>query len=205
MKLNGETIAMGVDEGIDAARIGPQFMKILGRHGLHGTIGGGAKLKGTLLPVVFDEAGAEDLGELAGGVAAEHVHLPETVLRCDEALREEEVVDVACANGGYALRVARDGHGCGEAWDMERAVDLRERCAHGVSQPYACDNKTDRRDDCKDDESEAKSAEDPHEAARGALGCPGSCIGPSVAASEKPGLACQLYALTRRPALAFVF
>ena len=40
-----------------------------------------------------DEGGAEDLGELAGGVAAEGVHLEEAVLSGDEALGEDEVVE----------------------------------------------------------------------------------------------------------------
>jgi hypothetical protein len=42
---------------------------------------------------VREKGGTEDLGEGAGGVAAESIHLPEAVLSSDEALSEEEVIE----------------------------------------------------------------------------------------------------------------
>ena len=94
-------------------------MELVGGEDGDGAVGGGADLQGALEAVVLDEGGAEDLGELAGGVAAEGVHLPEAVLRGDEALGEEEVVEVGGVDGGDAVGVALDGDGGGEAGDGE--------------------------------------------------------------------------------------
>ena len=68
-------------------------MELAGVQGGDGTIGGCTDLEGALGAVVRDHGRAEDFGELAGGVAAEGVHLPETVLRGDEALGHDEVVE----------------------------------------------------------------------------------------------------------------
>ena len=82
-----------------------------------------------------DEGGAEDLGEVAGGVAAEGVHLPEAVLCGDEALGEEEVVERGGADVGDAVGVALDGDGSGEAGDGDGAVELGEGVAHASDGP----------------------------------------------------------------------
>ena len=82
-----------------------------------------------------NERGAEEFGEFAGGVAAQHIHLPEAVLSGDVALGEEQIVDVGCLDVGYAVGVAADGDGCGESAQMNFAVELRKRGDHGVVQP----------------------------------------------------------------------
>ena len=81
--------------------------------------------------------GAEDLGEGAGGVAAEGVHLPEAVLRGDEALGDDEVVERGGADVGDAVGVALDGDGSGEAGDGDGAVELGEGVVHGLASPVA--------------------------------------------------------------------
>ena len=59
-------------------------------------------------------------------MAAEGVHLPEAILRGDEALGEDEVVERGGADVGDAVVVAKDGDGSGEAGDGDGAVELGE-------------------------------------------------------------------------------
>ena len=65
---------------------------------------------------------------VAGGVAAEGLHLPEAVLRGDVALGDDEVVERGGLDVGDAVGVALDGDGSGEAGDGDGAVELREGC-----------------------------------------------------------------------------
>ena len=81
-------------------------MELIGREDRDGAVGGGADLHDALGAVMGDKAGAEDLGELAGGVAAEGFHLPEAVLRGDVTLGEDEVVERGGTEVGNALVVA---------------------------------------------------------------------------------------------------
>ncbi len=57
---------------------------------------------------MVDQGGAEDLSQFAGGVAAEGFHLPESVLRGDVALGEDEVVE-GCGRGCEACCGCRAG------------------------------------------------------------------------------------------------
>ncbi len=115
-----------------------------------------------------DEAGAEDFGEVAGGVAAESVHLPEAVLRGDEALGEEEVVERGGVDVGDAVGVALDGDGSGEAGDGDGAVELREGVAHGLTNPVPREDEADDHQE-KDDGSEDDDDATDDEAASGLL------------------------------------
>ncbi len=127
-------------------------------------IGGGSNEEGALEAVVGEEAGAEDLGEGAGGVAAEGVHLPEAVLRGDEALGEEEVVERGGAEVGNAVGVALDGDWSGEAGDGDSTVELGEGVLHGLAEPVAGGGEADdgeendERGEDDDDAAEEASA-----------------------------------------------
>ncbi len=81
------------DGGVDAAAVDLEDVQLVGGEHGDGAVGGGADLEGALELVVIDEVGAEDLSELAGGMAAEEIHLEETVASGDEGLGEDEVVD----------------------------------------------------------------------------------------------------------------
>ena len=134
-------------------------MELVGRKNGDGTVGGVAELQGALRAVVLDEAGAEDFGEVTGSVAAESVHLPETVLRGDEALREEQVVEASGLDGGDAVVVARDRNRAGEAGDVECTVDLRQCGAHSVAKVDSAGEDGDDEDhrqheDCAQDDAE---------------------------------------------------
>jgi hypothetical protein len=80
------------DGGVDSGGVALEGVELVGREGGSGPVGGGAELEGSLKAIVGEEGWAKDLGEGAGGVAAEGVQLPKTVLRSDEALGDEEVV-----------------------------------------------------------------------------------------------------------------
>lgn len=67
-------------------------VKLVGWKVGDGAVGSGANLQDTLDAIVGNEAWPEDLGQFSGSVAAQDVHLPETVLCGDEALCDDEIV-----------------------------------------------------------------------------------------------------------------
>jgi hypothetical protein len=166
----GVGVAVGVDEGVDAVGVGLELVELIGGEEGGGAVGGGAELEDALLAVVVDEGGAEELGELAGAVAAEGVHLEEAVLSGDEALGEEEVVEVGGVDGGDALGVAGDGDGGREAGDGKVAVELGESGVHGVAQN---DGRGDGRDEEEEGEDSGGDSEalDPGSARTASVGC----------------------------------
>jgi hypothetical protein len=131
------------DGGVDSGGVLLEEMKLVGWESGDGTVGCDAELERALETVVGEEWRAEDLGECAGGVAAEGIHLPETVLRGDEALGDEEVVERGGADMGDAVIVALDGDGRGEARKGDGAVQLREGVADGLAKPVARDDESD--------------------------------------------------------------
>ncbi len=97
-ELDGEAGALGGDGGVHSARVDLQPVALIGGQDGDGAVGGGAKLKGALQPVVIQHGAAKNGGELAGGVAAQQVHLPQAVLGGDESLGKDEVVHRAGAD-----------------------------------------------------------------------------------------------------------
>jgi len=93
MEFQGEMGLLERDGGVDTGGVALEGVELVGWEGGDGAVGGGAELEGSLEAVVGEERWAEDLGEGAGGVAAEGVHLPESVLCGDETLGDEEVVE----------------------------------------------------------------------------------------------------------------
>ena len=115
LELGGKRIRVLGDEEVDAAgvvvkagAVGPWQVRV-------DAPGRQAKLKDALGLVVPDERGAEDLRELAVGVAAGGVHLPQAVLGGYIALGQEEVVLGGRVDVGHAVGVAADGYGRREA------------------------------------------------------------------------------------------
>ena len=149
-KLEREVGALEVDGGVDAGGVALEEVELVGREGEEGAVGGGADLEGALEAVVGEERGAEDFGEGAGGVAAEGVHLPEAVLRGDEALGEEEIVERGGAEVGDAVGVTLDGDRSGEARDGDGPVELGKGVLHGLAEPVACGDEADDREEDDD-------------------------------------------------------
>lgn len=164
-ELEREVGALDIDGGVDAGGVLFEEMKLIGWESGDRAVGGDSELEGALEAVVDEEAGAEDLGESAGGVAAESVHLPEAILRGDEALGEDEVVERGGAEVRDAVRVALDGDGGRKAGNGEGAVELGERVAHGLTEPVTGDEGTD------DDDENGECGEDNDDAAEDAAAC----------------------------------
>lgn len=110
------------DGGVDTGSVAFESVELLGREGEDGSVSGGAELQGALETIVGEEGWAEDLGECAGGVAAEGVHLPEAVLSCDEALGDEKVVEGGGTDMGDPVGVALDGDRSREAGDEDGSI-----------------------------------------------------------------------------------
>ena len=175
-EFDGEMRALGGDGGVDAAGVELEPVQLVGWEGSGGAVGGGTDLEGALGAVVRDEAGAEDFGEFAGGVAAEDVHLPEAVLRGDEALGEDEVVEGGGVDVRDAVGVALDGDGSGEAGDGEGAVDLREGVAHGLAGPVASADEGDSSEEEGEGDEDGDGSEEDATAARGESAFPESAV-----------------------------
>ena len=171
MELDGESVgsvggvgaAVGGDVGVDAIGVGLELVELVGGKDGDGAVGGGAELEDALLAVVLDERGAEDLGEGAGPVAAEGVHLEEAVGGSDVALGEEQVVEIGGVDGGNALRVAGDGDGGGETGDgdvtVEEALFGEEVGAHVAAEGDGDDCEGEEEQDEQDAEGEPDAAE----------------------------------------------
>jgi hypothetical protein len=129
--------ALEVDGCIDAAGVEIEPVKLVGGESGCGAVCGSTQTEGALGAVVGYERGSEKFGESAGAVAAQGLHLPESVLGSDEALGEDEVVERGSLDVGDAVIVATDGYGLGETGDGESAIDLGEGIAHGVAGPDA--------------------------------------------------------------------
>ena len=91
-ELEREVGALDAHGGVDAGGVAFEEVELIGGEGGDGAVGGGSDEEGALEAIVSEETGTEDFGEGAGSVAAKRVHLPEAVLRGDEALGEEEIV-----------------------------------------------------------------------------------------------------------------
>ena len=85
------------------------------------------------------------------------IHLPEPVLRGDEALGEDEIVKREGADVGNAVSVALNGYGGREARDGDGSVELRERVVQSLVDPVARGKEADY--ECKNDEN-GQSADD---------------------------------------------
>ena len=147
-ELDGEVRTLGFHGGVDAAGVEFEPAHLLGREDRDGAVDGGPDLEGALQTVVWDHAGAEDLGHVAGDVAAKGVHLPEAILGGDVTLGDDEVVERGGADVGDALGVALDNDRSGEAGDREGAVELGKRVTHGLVGPMASGEEG---NDCKDE------------------------------------------------------
>ena len=160
-ELEREVGALKFDGGVDAGGVALEEMELVGWESGDGAVGGGADEEGTLEAVVSDEAGTEDLGEAAGGVTSEGVHLPEAILCGDEALGEEEVVERGGAEVGDTVGVALYGDGSGEAGDGDGAIQLGQGVAHGLAEPVAGgEDADDGEEDCEGGDDDGDAAEE---------------------------------------------
>jgi hypothetical protein len=157
-ELKREVGSLEVDRSVDAGRVSLEEMKLVRWDGRDSAVSGEAKLKGALKAVVDEQTRAENFGESASAVAAESIHLPETILRSREALGEEEVVERGGADVRDAVGVALDCNGGREAWDRDGTVELWEGVLHALAEPVvrgegANDNDEDHEGGESDDDA----------------------------------------------------
>jgi len=76
---------------------------------------------------VLEERGAQNLRQLAVGIAPEGVHLPEPVLGGHIALGQEEIVLGGRLDVEHAVGIAADRDRSGESGEMNIAVHGRQR------------------------------------------------------------------------------
>jgi hypothetical protein len=201
-ELDGEVRGLvgdgGVDLRVDTLCVDLEEVELVRGELRDGPVGGGTDLQGALEAVVLEHGGAEDFGELAGGVAAESIHLEEAILSGDEALCEDEVVDAGGADVGHAMGVALDGDGSGEAGDGEGAVEPREGGAGGGADPVLGGEEA---DDGQEDHDGGGDAEDAQQAG-GEAGARGAGGGWDVREGFGDGSGMMLVDKTRRVRIA---
>jgi hypothetical protein len=73
-------------------------------------VGGRADLQRALQPIMRQISRPEDLSQLACRMTADQVHLEQAIASRDEALREDEIVQVRSLDGRDAARVASYGY-----------------------------------------------------------------------------------------------
>ena len=75
-KLDGQAVAVRLDVGIHATRIGLKVRTILRRSNLQRFLGGYSDPKNSLLAIMLKKIPSEDFRNLAGGEPPHNVHLP---------------------------------------------------------------------------------------------------------------------------------
>jgi hypothetical protein len=127
-KLDGQHRVAG-EKGVDAGGIGieqaPRFgvevLQVRFRHAAHA--------QGAQEAIGIERRGAEDLGEAPGGDAAAHFHLPQPVLRMQEAEGEIRVGDRGGIDVWHVVAVAQYFHRRDESGQRDFALCLRQRLA----------------------------------------------------------------------------
>src|SRR5689334_8513584 len=99
---------------VDAARVGGEGSTVGGRHGDIGSLGDSTEAQPSRLAVGFEHLGSEDLGQLARVVAAEEVHLEDSLLCGYVPLHEERVLEAVRFDVRNTERVEGDRGGGGD-------------------------------------------------------------------------------------------
>ena len=92
---------------------------------MQGRIGCVAHLQNALCAVMLDFTTSEDFRQIACGKPAQHVHLPQSVLRCHISLRDDKVVHGLCCYVGDAMPIAADRHRLAQLRHANLTVQLR--------------------------------------------------------------------------------
>jgi hypothetical protein len=163
--------ALGGDGCVHAARVEIEPVELVGGQDGDGAVGGGAQLQGALQAVVLQHGAAKNGGKLAGGVAAQQVHLPQAVLCGDVALREDEVVHGGGVDVGHAARVAGNRDRRGKAVDGERAIELRQVLAHCITDEVASGEESRGGETGEEQKKEGEEAQPAAPARRSGRGC----------------------------------
>jgi hypothetical protein len=77
---------------------------------------------------VFHTGGADQLAEPSLRERARELHLPQPILRDDEAFGHEEVAGILRVDMRHAPLIAHHRHRCVQAGNLQDAAVLRHRC-----------------------------------------------------------------------------
>jgi hypothetical protein len=177
--------ALGGDGCVHSARVEIEPVELVGGQDGDGAVGGGAQLQGALQAVVLQHGAAKNGGKLAGGVAAQQVHLPEAVLGGDESLGEDEVVHGGGVDVRHAACVAFHRDRRGKAVDGERAIELRQVLAHRIADEVASGEE---RRGCKTGEEQKEEGEDAQPAGQARTSGRGFAHGVWCGRTIRPGV-----------------
>src|SRR5881394_1966973 len=114
---------------------------------LNNEIGGMRKIERAKEAVDGDGRRAEDFGQSPLPRPAEKVHLPEPVLRVDEACGKHEIVLVGRAEVGNAVAVANHIHRLVESRYAHRPFRLRKRLLDEVAEEENSGDQADNKEE----------------------------------------------------------
>ena len=131
-EFNGEMRPSILDVGVHPAGVCLEKAVLPRTGNLKGFFGCIAQPEDSLLAVDLQRIFAKNLRQFAGSIAAHDIHLPEAVLCCDVALREEEIRQRRGIDCRHAVAVARHGHRRGQAAHLKPSIHSRERAFGNV-------------------------------------------------------------------------
>ncbi len=127
--------------GVDSARINFEPMLLVGWQHSECAFGRRIELERALQPIRIEHRPAKDCCKLAGGVATQHVHLPQAVLSRDESLGKDHVVAGASMDVRHATRVASHSHWRRKTVHDQLAVEFWQIDAHGRADEVASEKE----------------------------------------------------------------
>lgn len=142
--------------GVDSAGIDLEIVKLFFWDGGYGAVCSGAKLKIALNAIVLNKRRPQNFGKLAGGMASKKVHLEESILRGDEALGEDEIIEGCCPDMGHTVHIPLNGDRGGESLHGESTIDLWKRCLENVLHVAAGGEKGGQTEDEQDRDSDGE-------------------------------------------------
>ena len=147
-------------ECIYTARVRVEELAVVVAQRSYEALGVGANAKDALHPVMFEEFRSEKFGYFTRSHAAGHVHLPQAVLRRNVTLRLEQVVKICGFDVRNSMAVAADCDRSGETRQMNLAIQLRKRDAHGVLEPPSAGQGSDSNQEDEDYQDAQDYAQD---------------------------------------------
>jgi len=118
----------------------------------------GAEAVDANLVIEGERTRPDERSKLSGGAAPRQIHLEEAILRVEKAEGARDIFSRCCVNGWNAERVAFDRNGCGETFDLLRAVDPREAGADAAACPERAGDSRDEDDHERDQQRFEQSA-----------------------------------------------
>ena len=128
-----------IEPGVHPVRVGPGQGSFLRRQMPCDELPGPrSESMDSVVAVGGQQAGPQELGELAGCTATHQVHLKETVLGVNESQRPGNVSPAPSHHGRHAKSIALDRNPPGESLEIDLSFQLGQAGRQAVVDPHRC-------------------------------------------------------------------